>query len=135
MFKYNLNVTKQDWLQKIEAAQQRIDIAADRFKQKESLEEDSKGRKKASQAVKKFDNVFNPRKLNPDDSTGIFHPIDYVVFNGMKAGEIKNVVLLDSNKKTSGEKRLQKSIDKVIEKENYEWITFRVEDDGNIVQE
>lgn len=126
---------EQDWLQKLEAAQERIDNANIKFCEKESLEEDSKGRKKASQAVKKFDKVFNPRKLNPDDSMGVFHPIDYVVFNGMKGGEIKNVILLDSNKKTYDEKRLQKSIEKVIEKENYEWITFRVEDNGNIKQE
>ena len=63
-----------------------------RFNEKESLEEDTKGRKKATQAVKKFDKVFNPQKLNPDDSMGVFHPVDYVIFDGMKAGEIKNVI-------------------------------------------
>jgi predicted Holliday junction resolvase-like endonuclease len=123
-----------DWFQKIELAQQRINNAAIKFNDIESLEEDKKGRLKASLAVKKFDKVFKPTGLNPDDSMGVFHPIDYVAFNGMKAGEIKNVILLDSNKKTTEEKRLQKSIDKVIEKENYEWMTFRVEDNGNIVQ-
>jgi predicted Holliday junction resolvase-like endonuclease len=123
-----------DWFQKIELAQQRIDNATAKFKDIESLKEDKKGRLKASLAVKKFDKVFKPRKLNPDDSMGVFHPIDYVVFNGMKAGEIKNIILLDSNKKSADEKRLQKSIDRIIEKEKYEWITFRVEDNGNIIQ-
>ena len=126
---------EKDWLQKIKTAQQRIDNSTDKFNEKDSLNEDNKGRKKATQAVKRFDKVFNPRKLNPDDSMGIFHPIDYIVFNGMKAGQIKNVVLLDSDKKTVEEKRLQKSINKVIENEKYEWLTFRVEDNGNIKQE
>lgn len=124
-----------DWLQRIESAKQRMQNAIERFNEKESIEADAKGRQKANKAVRRFDKVFNPQKLNPDDSVGIFHPVDYVVFNGMKVDNFKKVILLDSVKKTKEEKRLQKSIDKVVEKENYEWITFRVEDDGVIKQE
>ena len=37
--------------------------------------------------------------------------------------------------KGAKDKRLQQSIQKVIEKKNYEWITLRVEENGNIKQE
>jgi hypothetical protein len=53
----------------------------------------------------------------------------------MKSGQMKNLILMDKRKQSSDDKRLQQSIDKVIEKENYEWITLRVEEDGKISQE
>jgi predicted Holliday junction resolvase-like endonuclease len=85
------------------------------------------------------DKVFVPQKLNPDDAKVIFHPVDFVVFNGMKAGSngdaLKSIILLDSEKKTTDQKRIQKSIIQSVEKENYEWLTIRVDNDGSITQE
>ena len=78
-------------------------------------------------------------KTNPDDAKVIFHPVDFVVFNGMKAGSngdaLKSIILLDSEKKTTDQKRIQKSIIQSVEKENYEWLTIRVDNDGSITQE
>jgi predicted Holliday junction resolvase-like endonuclease len=89
--------------------------------------------------IKKVDKVFVPQKLNPDDAKVIFHPVDFVVFNGMKAGSngdaLKSIILLDSEKKTTDQKRIQKSIIQSVEKENYEWLTIRVDNDGSITQE
>jgi predicted Holliday junction resolvase-like endonuclease len=127
-----------DWLQKIEIAQNKINNISEKIdeRQDEVAEQARiKGRKEANAAIKKFDKCFNPRKLNPDDSKVIFNPIDYIVFNGMKAGLMKNVLLVDSIKTTAADKQIQKSIDKAVEKENYEWITLRIEDNGNIKQE
>ncbi len=57
----------------------------------------------------------------------------------MKAGAnrdaLKSVVLLDSEKKTTDNKQIQKSIIQAIEKENYEWLTIRVDNYGSIIQE
>jgi predicted Holliday junction resolvase-like endonuclease len=98
-----------------------------------------KGRKLANKMIKKVDKVFVPQKLNPDDAKVIFHPVDFVVFNGMKAGSngdaLKSIILLDSEKKTTDQKRIQKSIIQSVEKENYEWLTIRVDNDGSITQE
>jgi hypothetical protein len=62
-----------------------------------------------------------------------------VVFNGMKAGSngdaLKNVVLLDSEKRSSEQKQIQKSIIQAIDKQSYEWLTIRVDNDGSISQE
>jgi predicted Holliday junction resolvase-like endonuclease len=127
-----------DWLQKIEISQTKIDNISDKLDEREEEVAEQariKGRRDASAAIKKFDKCFNPRKLNPDDSKVIFNPIDYIIFNGMKSGLMKNVLLVDSIKTTTADKQIQKSIDKVVEKGNYEWITLRIEDNGNIKQE
>jgi predicted Holliday junction resolvase-like endonuclease len=126
-----------DWLQQIEAAQTKISNAEEKLDEKEeTIREKARiaGRSEATKMVRKIDKIFHPLKLNPDDSKVIFHPVDYIVFNGMKTGKMKNLILMDKAKGTS-DKRLQQSIQKVIEKKNYEWITLRVEENGNIKQE
>lgn len=128
---------KPDWLQQIEAAQVKISNAEEKLDEKEeAIREKARiaGRSEATKMVRKIDKIFHPLKLNPDDSKVIFHPVDYIVFNGMKTGQMKNLILMDKAKGTS-DKRLQQSIQKVIEKKNYEWITLRVEENGNIKQE
>lgn len=127
-----------DWLQQIEAKQKRINKETEKLNEIEaSVREQARiaGRKEAAKAIKKIDTIFNPLKLNPDDSKVIFHPVDYIVFNGMKSGQMKNLIFMDKEKQTGIDKQLHQSIEKVIEKENYEWITLRVEDNGNIIQE
>jgi len=126
-----------DWLQQIETAQAKITSAEEKLDEKEEgIREKARiaGRNEASKMVRKIDKIFHPLKLNPDDSKVIFHPVDYIVFNGMKSGQMKNLILMDKAKGNK-DKRLQQSIQKVIEKRNYEWITLRVEDNGNIKQE
>lgn len=127
-----------DWLQKIEAAQQRIDNATDKLNEKEeSIRENARvaGRSEANKIIKQIDKIFQPLKLNPDDSKVLFHPVDYIVFNGMKGGDgMKSLILLDKHK-PGVDKKVQESIRKTVEKENYEWITLRVEENGNIKEE
>jgi hypothetical protein len=54
----------------------------------------------------------------------------------MKAPEpIKNIILLDRQTKDGNHRALQKSIEKVVEKENYEWQTLRILEDGKIKAE
>ncbi len=127
-----------DWLQRIEASQDKINSALVKLDEKESeIREKAKekGRKEADKKVKKIDKIFNPLKLNPDDSKVIFHPVDYIVFNGKKEGQIKNLILMDGRKTDANEKRLQKSVVKAVEQENYEWVTLKVEENGKITEE
>jgi predicted Holliday junction resolvase-like endonuclease len=127
-----------DWMDAIEKESERLA----EFEQKISEMEDElrekareKGRKQALDVVKKIDPIFVPRKLNPDDAKVIFHPIDYVVFNGMKTASIQNIILLDRQTNDKSHKKTQKSIEKAIDKENYCWQTIRVCDDGKICVE
>lgn len=131
-----------DWLDKLGNEERKLDtleaqITEDlKFYNEEARE---KGRKEANKKIKKVDKIFTPQKLNPDDAKVIFHPVDFVVFNGMKNGSngeaLKNIVLLDSEKNSTEHKQIQNSIIKTIEKQSYEWITLRVDVDGNISEE
>lgn len=125
-----------DWMDKINLEVKRIDDLEQKLgEKKKALQKKAqeKGRKLAQLKVKKIDPVFTPRQLDPDDAKVIFHPIDYIVFNGMKAPEpIKNIILLDREEKGTDHRALQKSIKKVVEHENYEWQTLRVQEDGKI---
>jgi len=125
-----------DWMDKITLKENRLTELEERLEEKkEELQEKAreKGRKLAQKAVRKIDPVFTPRKLNPDDAKVIFHPIDFIVFNGMKKiDSIKNIILLDREEKGKDHRSLQKSIERVVERENYEWQTLRVKEDGKI---
>ena len=128
-----------DWMDKITFEEDSLDEAEKKLEEKKKdlqKKAQEKGRKSAQLAVKKIDPIFTPRKLNPDDAKVIFHPIDYIVFNGMKAPEpIKNIILLDRQAKDGNHRALQKSIERVVEQENYEWQTLRVQEDGKIKAE
>jgi len=130
-----------DWLDKLEKEERKIDLEEEKIEL--ALDElkkvaREKGRDTANKLVKSVDKVFHPQKLNPDDAKVIFHPVDYVVFNGMKDAAtegLKNVLILDGDKKSTEGKQIQKSIIKAVDKGNYEWITLRVENNGNIIEE
>jgi predicted Holliday junction resolvase-like endonuclease len=125
-----------DWMDKITLEEDRLDDAEEKLEEKKKdlqKKAQEKGRKRAQLVVKKIDPIFTPRKLDPDDAKVIFHPIDYIVFNGMKkADSIKNIILLDRQEKGTDHRALQRSIEKVVEHENYEWQTLRVQEDGKI---
>ena len=125
-----------DWMDGLDLKREKLDQLTQKLDEKEEgLREKAreKGRQLAQKAIRKIDPVFTPRKLNPDDAEVIFHPIYYIVFNGMKAPEpIKNIILLDRQAIGTDHRSLQKSIGRVIEHENYEWQTLRVQEDGKI---
>lgn len=128
-----------DWLDKLNAESMRLEVIEERIEEKrEELKEKArkKGRRLAYLAIKKMDSIFTPRKLNPDDAKVLFHPIDYIVFNGMKRAEsIENIVLLDRESMSSEHQRIQHSIEQVIDRGDYEWITLRVSENGSIKEE
>jgi len=125
-----------DWMDGIEQEEERLLRLEEKLEKKEEgLREKAreKGRILAQKAVRKVDPIFHPRRLNPDDSKVIFHPIDYIVFNGMKDGSsMKNIVLLDRETKEGNHRAIQKSLERVVEKESYEWQTLRVQENGKI---
>lgn len=128
-----------DWKQKLDKEIARLDRLEEKLEEKIDLAREAAreaGRKKADRLVRKIDPVFRPLKLNPNDAKVIFHPIDFIVFNGMNSNnKIKELILLDKKKKTGEYLRIQKSIDKTIENENYEWLTLRVNNNGTIGEE
>jgi len=128
-----------DWLDRLDAESARLDLVEERLEeQKEALSEKARvrARLQARRAVRKVDRVFDPRHLNPDDSKTILHPVDFVVFNGMKDGpSIRNLVLLDHESRSKERRLLQKSIERAVEKGRYEWRTLRVQENGVVKEE
>jgi predicted Holliday junction resolvase-like endonuclease len=124
-----------DWKQKLNEDIQKLDKQEQLLKTKiEKLKNEAKvrGRQEADIHVEQFDKVFKPLGLNPNDCKNICSPVDFIVFNGMHSGNVKNLVFLD-NKRNKGQ--VQDSIREIIENERYTFKTLRVEDDGKVSEE
>ncbi len=136
---YTSKKPAEDWLDDIDTELQKLDDMETKIEEKRK-ENKAKaaalGRREAKKVMKKIDPVFTPMGIDPEDVFGIFHPVDYVVFDGMNSGKennaIKSIILLDGTKNTPEQKTLQKSIEKAVEKEQYEWVTLRVDEQGKI---
>ena len=128
-----------DWLDALEQMDERLATLEEKLEDKAEeirTEARKRGRRLAQKAVRRIDPIFTPRKLNPDDAKLLFHPIDYVVFNGMKErGQITSVILLDRQGTTSEQLQLQDSIQETVEKGRLDWETLRVGNDGSITVE
>jgi predicted Holliday junction resolvase-like endonuclease len=131
-----------DWKEKIDSEISRLDRLEEKLQEKIELAREAAreaGRKGADKLVKKIDPIFSPLKLNPNDAKVIFHPVDFIVFNGMNSNSgdtsIKNLVLLDKNNRKGEYRKIQNSIENAINKSNYEWLTLRVEENGTITEE
>ena len=124
-----------DWMDKFEKSAARLDKTEEKINLEEGETREiarEKGRVAAIKTTKKIDTIFSPNKYNPDDVKVMFHPVDFVIFNGMKKNDITNLVLFDREVKERNQKSLQKSIEKTVSSENYKWITMRVLEDGSI---
>ena len=131
-----------DWKEKIDKEISRLDVLEEKLNEKiEPAREAAReaGRRVADKFVKKIDPIFSPLKLNPNDAKVIFHPVDFIVFNGINSNSgditIKNLVLLDKKNRTGEYQKIQRSIDSAVNKLNYEWLTLRVEENGRIIEE
>lgn len=131
-----------DWKEKIDKEILRLEKMEESIKEKieaAKIKAREAGRKSADKAVKKIDPVFYPLKLNPNDAKVIFHPIDFIIFQGMNNNKgdnsIKQIILLDKGNKSGENLLIQRSIEKTIEAKKYEWLTLRVDNDGKIKEE
>ena len=133
---YRKEAPLSDWMEKLEKQSAALDRLEEKLDEKmEILKEKAReaGRKDADKLIKKVDPVFAPLKLNPDDAKVVYQPVDFVVFNGMKAKDLKNLVVLDGANKPNELLHIQDSIATTIEKNNLEWVTVSVGVDGAIV--
>lgn len=126
-----------DWFDKIEREIAKIELAEKAMKEKiakAKLEATIEGRIQADAHIEQFDTLFKPLGLSPNDAKVHFHPVDYIVFNGMNGldPKIKNIVLLD-RKENSGE--LQDSIKKCIHDERYGFLTIKIKNNGEVIEE
>ncbi len=125
-----------DWLDKYDASERRLDNQEDKIAEQEGEIREvarEKGRKKALKATRKIDTIFKPNRLQADDAKVMFHPVDFLVFDGMKvSNDIKRLVLLDREVKRKDELKIQESIQKTVSDKNYDWVTMQIQEDGKI---
>ncbi|HEV2297650.1 MAG TPA: Holliday junction resolvase-like protein [Candidatus Acidoferrales bacterium] len=130
---------QKDWMDILESKDNRLNRKEEKIDEiEEALREKARaaGRRMARRAITRIDPIFAPRRLNADDAKVLFHPVDYVVFCGMKdSGAVREIVLLDRKAEAPKRRRVQRSIEKVVEAGKYDWLTVRVQNDGTIVEE
>jgi predicted Holliday junction resolvase-like endonuclease len=128
-----------DWMDILESEDNRLNLKEEKLDEiEEALRDKARvaGRRTARRAITRIDPIFAPRRLNADEAKVLFHPVDYVVFRGMKdPGTVREIVLLDRKAEGRTRRRMQRSIEKVVEAGKYDWLTVRVQDDGTMVEE
>jgi hypothetical protein len=88
-----------DWMDILESEDNRLNLKEEKLDEiEEALRDKARvaGRRTARRAITRIDPIFAPRRLNADEAKVLFHPVDYVVFRGMKdPGTVREIVLLD----------------------------------------
>lgn len=66
-------------------------------------------------------------KYNPSDCKFLGKPVDFIVFNGLSEGELKNIVFLEVKSGDSKLNNNQKDVKKTIQDGNVFWDEYRVD--------
>lgn len=122
-----------------EQAQKWLDSQAKLEKQEKELREkaaDYAKRKLLPAKLKSVSPVFAKQRLNPQDVKVIFHPVDYVAFDGMNLKDrVDRVLFFDRIHKSQLHRRTQDSLQDTIDAEKYEWVTIRTDENGGVFLE
>ena len=127
------------WLDDYDAAKQKIEDRKADFDEKEGLirkEAIERGRAQVPKIVKKsMINQFTKLNYDPYDIKPILYPVEFVIFNGMNKGDLKNISLLSRKSKSPIIQNLQENVAEVIDKKKYDWKLLRVSIEGDIAYE
>jgi predicted Holliday junction resolvase-like endonuclease len=90
-----------------------------------------RGRKKViERACACLDSSIACFNYDPYDIKALFHPVDFVVFNGLNRGEgIEDITLLTRTRRGDS---LQKSVAKAVKDGSYAWKVARVTEEGGV---
>lgn len=103
-------------------------------KTKEKIRE--QGRREAARNIKKVDPIFTPRRIDPQDVTLLFTPIDFVVFKGITANKLtERILFLTRQADSAAQEKTILSIDKTIRKGAVKFVEVRISDTGTISYE
>ncbi len=132
---YHQTKPEADWKDALDQQLEKLDRMEEKIMEKiEAAREVAResGRKDAKKLIKKIDPIFSPLRLDANDAKVLFHPVDFLVFNGMHNDYIKNLIFLDQFTTTPSQLQLQNSVIDCIENRKYEWLTMHVGEDGEI---
>src|SRR5947209_14401634 len=113
---------------RLEEAEQRLDDLERALRQRAARA----GRRATKRLLQKIDPIFSGSGYDPQDVKVMFHPVTYVVFDGMAKGEVKEVQLLAMPPQNQLSEQVQSSIEQAVNQGNFEFRTLRVNDNGRV---
>ncbi len=120
---------------RLDVAIERIERQIDRFVGMEheirALAQ-AKGRRAAMRKLRAMSPYLRDRRIEPQDVSVLFHPVDYVIFHGMVDDCCSRVEFLDQTACNAGQERIQRSLEKALRAGNIEWRIFRITADGRV---
>lgn len=133
------------WLDKFEKKDLALQKKEDKFGEKEREMRNKaieKGRAQVPNLVRQcFDKDLVCLPFDPYDIKALWHPTDFVIFNGAnkiiekKADVIDNIVFLSKKSKDKELNKVRNTVKKTIENEDYDWRIARVTAEGLITLE
>ena len=124
------------WLDDYDSTLQNLDKQESEFEEKEGeIREKAaeRGRAQVPEIVRKsMDAQFAKLSYDPYDIKPLWHPVEFVVFDGMNKGDINNITLLSRSSTNSNLQNLQKAVTKAVDEKLYDWKVVRVSLDGNV---
>lgn len=128
--------TEKTWLDTFDSKTKSVDKNEEKFEEEENhIREQARerGRKQVPKLINKSMNKnFAKLKYDPYDVKAILHPIDFVVFDGMNKGQVKDVTLVSNKTTNSHMQNLHKAIAEAIKTKSYDWKILHVSQDGEV---
>ena len=128
--------TEKTWLDIYDAKTKTIEKKEDAFSKEESeirAKSVERGRRQVPKIINKsINNEFLKLKYDPYDVKAILHPIDFVAFEGMNQGDVKNVTLLSNKNVNPQLQSIQRAIQEAINNKSYDWKVLHVSSDGEV---
>jgi|SRR6266850_5056382 len=122
--------------EKMDQALNRVDEQISTFEDKKEERERQKarelGRQDAEKRLRKIAPFWVSRKIDPQDVKLLFHPVEYVVFNGMQKDRCASVDFIDHPPVSRDRELIQTSLERTIKAGNMEWQTFRIDEYGHV---
>ena len=70
------------------------------------------------------------KKYDPYDIHSVFHPVDFVVFDGLNKGVMKDIAFLA--RKNPPMSKIHASVKTCIKAKAYDWMVARIQHDGTL---
>jgi predicted Holliday junction resolvase-like endonuclease len=125
------------WLDMYESKILNLERKGEKFDEKEQDIRDKaaeKGRKKVEKRIcKMMCSEIMQMKYNPYDIKAIWHPVDYVVFNGMNnKDKVSDITFLSRKNDDVNLNNIRKTVKECVENKKYEWMVARISTDGKM---
>ena len=117
--------------QKLDREEAALNLIEDELRERAA----KSGLRTAKKLLRKIDPVFSGAGYDPQDVKVIFNPVTYIVFQGLATRALRKVTLLAHRANDTPTERVHKSIERTIEKGNFEFRVLRVDDEGQVFSE